>query len=78
MGISLLLSMVKAVYMRRKQRDKALGALQKAEALMPQVAGIRLNTGLASYRQNEFLKAIPRFESMPVLLQHGGGVRLST
>ena len=31
---------------------------------MPQVAGIRLNIGLAYYRQNEFLKAIPPFESV--------------
>jgi tetratricopeptide (TPR) repeat protein len=38
--------------------------LQKAEHLLPQVAGIRLNIGLAYYRQNEFLKAIPPFESV--------------
>jgi tetratricopeptide (TPR) repeat protein len=38
--------------------------LQKAEQRMPQVAGIRLNIGLAYYRQNEFLKAIPPFESV--------------
>jgi tetratricopeptide (TPR) repeat protein len=31
---------------------------------MPEVAGIRLNIGLAYYRQNEFLKAIPPFESV--------------
>jgi tetratricopeptide (TPR) repeat protein len=31
---------------------------------MPQVAGIRLNIGLAYYHQNEFLKAIPPFESV--------------
>lgn len=31
---------------------------------MPQVAGIRLNIGLAYYRQNEFLKATPPFESV--------------
>ena len=31
---------------------------------MPQVAGIRLNIGLAYFRQNEFLKAIPPFESV--------------
>jgi len=31
---------------------------------MPQVAGIRLNIGLAYYRQNDFLKAIPEFESV--------------
>jgi tetratricopeptide (TPR) repeat protein len=38
--------------------------LRKAEHLMPQAAGIRLNIGLAYYRQNEFLKAIPAFESV--------------
>ena len=31
---------------------------------MPQVSGIRLNIGLAYYRQNEFLQAIPPFESV--------------
>ena len=50
--------------MRRKQWEKALANLQKAEKLMPRVAGIRLNIGLAYYRQNEFLKAIPAFESV--------------
>ena len=38
--------------------------LRKAEHLMPHEAGIRLNIGLAYYRQNEFLKAIPPFESV--------------
>ena len=52
------------VYMRRKQWNKALQSLQRAERLMPDVSGIRLNIGLAYYRQNEFLKAIPRFESV--------------
>ncbi len=50
--------------MRRKQWNKALETLQKAEHLMPQIAGIRLNIGLAYYRQNEFLKAIAPFESV--------------
>jgi tetratricopeptide (TPR) repeat protein len=54
------------VYMRRKQWTKALEMLRQAEHLsvMPQVAGIRLNIGLAYFRQNEFLKAIPPFESV--------------
>ena len=52
------------VYMRRKQWNKALPALEKAKELMPQVAGVRLNIGLVYYRQNEFLKAIPPFESV--------------
>jgi tetratricopeptide (TPR) repeat protein len=38
--------------------------LHEAERLMPQTAGIRLNIGLAYYRQNEFLKATPPFESV--------------
>ena len=38
--------------------------LRKAERLLPHEAGIRLNIGLAYYRQNEFLKAIPPFESV--------------
>jgi tetratricopeptide (TPR) repeat protein len=50
--------------MRRKQWDKALEALGKAKRLLPRVAGIRLNIGLAYYRQSEFLKAIPPFESV--------------
>jgi tetratricopeptide (TPR) repeat protein len=56
------------VYMRRKQWNKALQSLEKAEKLMKpgdgQTVGVRLNIGLAYYRQNEFLKAIPAFESV--------------
>ena len=52
------------VYMRRKQWTKALEMLRKAEHMMPQVAGIRLNIGLAYYHQHEFLLAIPPFESV--------------
>ncbi len=54
------------VYMRRKQWTKALEMLRRAEHLSvkPQVAGIRLNIGLAYFRQNEFLQAIPPFESV--------------
>jgi tetratricopeptide (TPR) repeat protein len=54
------------VYMRRKQWTKAIDTLHRAELLsvMPQVAGIRLNIGLAYFRQNEFLKAIPPFEAV--------------
>jgi tetratricopeptide (TPR) repeat protein len=36
----------------------------KAEGLMPQAAGIRLNLGLVYFRQSEFLKAIPFFEEV--------------
>ncbi|HVI08137.1 MAG TPA: tetratricopeptide repeat protein [Candidatus Binatia bacterium] len=52
------------VYMRRKQWSKALEMSRKAEQLLPAVPGIRLNIGLAYFRQNEFLKAIPPFESV--------------
>jgi len=48
--------------MRRKQW--ALAYLTKAQKLMPQVAGVRLNIGLAYYRQNEFGKAIAPLESV--------------
>jgi cytochrome c-type biogenesis protein CcmH/NrfG len=50
--------------MRRRQWTKALETLERAEHLMPQVAGVRLNIGRAYYRQNEFLKATPPFESV--------------
>ena len=54
------------VYMRRRHWDKALTELKMAERLMPrpQLAGVQLNIGLAYFRQNEFLKAIPPFESV--------------
>ena len=52
------------VYMRRRQWTKALESLQKAQQLLPQVAGVRLTVGLRYYRQNEFLQAIPAFESV--------------
>ena len=56
------------VDMRRKQWSEALRSLEKAEKLMapgdPQLVGVRLNIGLAYFRQNEFLKAIPPFESV--------------
>jgi tetratricopeptide (TPR) repeat protein len=52
------------VYMRRKQWQKAIEMLHRAEHLLPEEPGIRLNLGLAYYRQNDFLKAIPPFESV--------------
>src|SRR5208282_1282059 len=51
------------VCMRRKQWSKAIEMLNQAEHLMPGAPGIRLNIGLAYYRQSEFLQAIPEFES---------------
>ena len=50
--------------MRRKNWPRALENLRKAEHLAPQVAGIRLNIGLAEFRQNKFREAIPPFESV--------------
>jgi tetratricopeptide (TPR) repeat protein len=50
--------------MRRKQWGKALQALEQAKHLMPQVAGVRLNIGLVYYRQSDFPKAMPLFESV--------------
>ena len=38
------------IYMRRKQWVQALKYLNKAQQLMPQVAGIRLNIGLATVK----------------------------
>ena len=52
------------VCMRRKQWPKALEMLRKAEHLLPNEPGIRLNIGLAYFKQSEFLKAIPAFESV--------------
>jgi len=52
------------IYMRQKQWSRALEMLHKAEHLAPQVAGIRLNIGLAEFRQNKFREAIPPFESV--------------
>ena len=50
--------------MREKHWKSALAMLQKAEQLSPGVPGIKLNIGLAYYRQNKFREAIPAFESV--------------
>ena len=50
--------------MRRKQWPQALEMLHKAEHLMPQMPGIRLDVGLVYYRQNNFRAAIAPFESV--------------
>jgi tetratricopeptide (TPR) repeat protein len=52
------------VAMRRKQWAPALVYLRKAEKLAPHMAGVRLNIGLAYYRENDFWHAIPAFESV--------------
>ena len=50
--------------MRRQNWSQALDLLHKAEKLAPNIAGIRLNIGLAYYRQNEFHSATAPFESV--------------
>ena len=50
--------------MRRKRWVSALTSLHHAEKLAPEMTGVRLNIGLAYYRQNEYWRAIPAFESL--------------
>ncbi len=50
--------------MRRKQWPQAMEMLRKAEHLAPEIPGIRLNVGLAYYRQNNFRAAVTPFESV--------------
>jgi len=52
------------IAMRRKQWTTALTNLHKAERLAPTMTGVRLNIGLAYYRQNDFWHAAPAFESV--------------
>jgi len=52
------------VEMRRRRWPEALEMLRKAQTLAPGVPGIRLNIGLAYYRQNDFGAAIPPLESV--------------
>lgn len=52
------------VEMRQKRWPQALEMLHKAQALAPEVPGIRLNVGLVYYRQYEFAAAIPALESV--------------
>ena len=52
------------IEMRRKHWHQAIDLLQKAEKMAPSVAGIRLNIGLAYFRQNDFASAIASFESV--------------
>ena len=44
--------------MRRKEWDKAIALLRKAETLEPKMAGIRLNIGLVEYRRGNYAAAI--------------------
>jgi tetratricopeptide (TPR) repeat protein len=50
--------------MRQQDWKGALHYLQEAEKLAPQVSGIRLNIGLAEYRQGDYVAAISPFESV--------------
>jgi tetratricopeptide (TPR) repeat protein len=52
------------IAMRRKQWTLALKNLHQAQLLAPQMTGVKLNIGLAYYRQNDFWKATPAFESV--------------
>jgi tetratricopeptide (TPR) repeat protein len=52
------------VYMRRREWRLALTELRAAEHLAPKVPGIRLNIGLAYYRQADYRQAIGPFESV--------------
>jgi Flp pilus assembly protein TadD len=46
------------IAMRRKEWDKAITLLRKAETLAPTMTGIRLNMGLAEYRRGNYRAAI--------------------
>jgi Flp pilus assembly protein TadD len=50
--------------MRRKQWDRALTLLQKAEELEPAMPGIRLNIGLVKYRRGDYGGAIAPLASV--------------
>ena len=52
------------IHMRRKEWPQALDSLHQAEKLAPQLPGIRLNIGLAYYRQADYRHAIAPFESV--------------
>jgi tetratricopeptide (TPR) repeat protein len=52
------------VYMRRREWRLALTELRAAEHLAPKISGIRLNIGLAYYRQADYRQAIGPFESV--------------
>ena len=52
------------IAMRRKQWDRALELLQKAEKLDPKMAGVRLNIGLVKYRRGDYPGAIEPLASV--------------
>lgn len=61
------------VFMREQNWPRALEYLSQAEKIAPQVTGIRLNIGLAHYKQGEYAAAIPPFEL--VLREDAGSVQ---
>ncbi|SRR5437016_5517325 len=52
------------IAMRRKDWDRAITLLQKAEKLEPKMAGIRLNIGLVEYRRGNYAAAIAPLASV--------------
>jgi tetratricopeptide (TPR) repeat protein len=50
--------------MRRKDWDRAMAMLQKAERLAPKESGIRLNIGLVEYRRGNYAAAIKPLSSV--------------
>jgi len=58
------LSNLGVVAMRRQHWAEAVRLLTKASALAPKVAGIRLNIGLANYRESRYDLAIAPLESV--------------
>jgi len=50
--------------MRRHQWMRALDEFQRAKALEPATPGIRLNIGLAYFRQADYANAIPALQSV--------------
>lgn len=52
------------IAMRRKQWDRALTLLQKAQKLEPKVSGILLNIGLVNYHRSDYQAAIPPLSSV--------------
>ena len=52
------------IAMRRKEWDRALSLLLKAEKLEPKMSGIRLNIGLVKYRRGDYAGAIAPLASV--------------
>ncbi|MGB8475921.1 MAG: tetratricopeptide repeat protein, partial [Candidatus Acidiferrum sp.] len=52
------------IAMRRKEWDRALALLQKAEKFQPKMSGIRLNIGLVNYRRGDYAAAVAPLASV--------------